>query len=136
MFSVLHSPGNDLTEASLLRLLAETNHGTLVLSQVDRFPLSIQDLLVNVLTNVHGNFFSAPETRRFDVRIIAIADDNLYKKVEKGTFLRELFHLLSASELQTVPIRRRREDIPDLLNYFLLQFFHNTDMTCDRIGTV
>lgn len=79
-FSVLHSPGNDLTEASLLRLLAETNHGTLVLSQVDRFPLSIQDLLVNVLTNVHGNFFSAPETRRFDVRIIAIADDNLYKK--------------------------------------------------------
>lgn len=132
-FSVLHSPGNDLTEASLLQLLAETNHGTLVLSQVDRFPLSIQDLLVNVLTNVHGNFFSAPETRRFDVRIIAIADDNLYKKVEKGTFLRELFHLLSASELQTVPIRRRREDIPDLLNYFLLQFFHNTDMTCDRI---
>ena len=132
-FSVLHSPGNDLTEASLLRLLAETNHGTLVLSQVDRFPLSIQDLLINVLTNVHGNFFSAPETRRFDVRIIAIADDNLYKKVEKGTFLRELFHLLSASELQTVPLRRRREDIPDLLNYFLLQFFHNTDMTCDRI---
>ena len=132
-FSVLHSPGNDLTEASLLRLLAETNHGTLVLSQVDRFPLSIQDLLVNVLTNVHGNFFSAPETRRFDVRIIAIADDNLYKKVEKGTFLRELFHLLSASELQTVPLRRRREDIPDLLNYFLLQFFHNTDMTCDRV---
>lgn len=132
-FSVLHSPGNDLTEASLLRLLAETNHGTLVLSQVDRFPLSIQDLLVNILTNVHGNFFSAPETRRFDVCIIAIADDNLYKKVEKGTFLRELFHLLSASELQTVPIRRRREDIPDLLNYFLLQFFHNTDMTCDRI---
>lgn len=132
-FSVLHSPGNDLTEASLLQLLAETNHGTLVLSQVDRFPLSIQDLLVNVLTNVHGNFFSAPETRRFDVRIIAIADDNLYKKVEKGTFLRELFHLLSASELQTVPLRRRREDIPDLLNYFLLQFFHNTDMTCDRI---
>ena len=132
-FSVLHSPGNDLTEASLLRLLAETNHGTLVLSQVDRFPLSIQDLLVNVLTNVHGNFFSAPEPRRFDVRIIAIADDNLYKKVEKGTFLRELFHLLSASELQTVPLRRRREDIPDLLNYFLLQFFHNTDMTCDRI---
>ena len=132
-FSVLHSPGNDLTEASLLRLLAETNHGTLVLSQVDRFPLSIQDLLVNVLTNVHGNFFPAPEPRRFDVRIIAIADDNLYKKVEKGTFLRELFHLLSASELQTVPLRRRREDIPDLLNYFLLQFFHNTDMTCDRI---
>ena len=132
-FSVLHSPGNDLTEASLLRLLAETNHGTLVLSQVDRFPLSIQDLLVNVLTNVYGNFFSAPETHRFDVRIIAIADDNLYKKVEKGTFLRELFHLLSASELQTVPLRRRREDIPDLLNYFLLQFFHNTDMTCDRI---
>ena len=67
------------------------------------------------------------------MRIIAIADDNLYKKVEKGTFLRELFHLLSASELQTVPLRRRREDIPDLLNYFLLQFFHNTDMTCDRI---
>ena len=132
-FSVLHSPGTDLTESALLHLLAETNHGTLVLSQADRFPLPIQDLLVNVLTNVHGNFFSAPETHRFDVRIIAISDDNLYEKVENGTFLRELFHLLSASELQTVPIRRRREDIPDLLNYFLLQFFHNSDMTCDRI---
>lgn len=132
-FSVLHSPGTDLTEASLLQLLAENNHGTLVLSQVDRFPLPIQDLLVNVLTNVHGNFFSAPETHRFDVRIIAISDDNLYEKVENGTFLRELFHLLSASELQTVPIRSRREDIPDLLNYFLLQFFHNSDMTCDRV---
>ncbi len=132
-FSVLHSPGTDLTEADLLQLLAETNHGTLVLSQADRFPLPIQDLLVNVLTNVHGNFFSAPETHRFDVRIIAISDDNLYEKVENGTFLRELFHLLSASELQTVPIRSRREDIPDLLNYFLLQFFHNSDMTCDRV---
>ena len=121
-FSVLHSPGNDLTEASLLRLLAETNHGTLVLSQVDRFPLSIQDLLVNVLTNVHGNFFSAPETRRFDVRIIAIADDNLYKKVEKGTFLRELFHLLSASELQTVPLRRRRRIFPIFSITFCFSF--------------
>ena len=79
-FSVLHSPGNDLTEASLLRLLAETNHGTLVLSQVDRFPLSIQDLLVNVLTNVHGNFFSAPETRRFDVRIMLLRMITFIKK--------------------------------------------------------
>lgn len=87
-----------------------------------RFPLSIQDLLVNVLTNVHGNFFSAPETRRFDVRIIAIADDNLYKKVEKGTFLRELFHLLSASELQTVPIRRRRRIFPIFSITFCFSF--------------
>lgn len=130
---VLHSPGTGLTEESLQQILKDTNHGTLVLSQVDRFPLEIQDLLVNVLMNVHGNFFSAPEMNRFDVRIIAIADENLYEKVKTGTFLPELFYLLTASEIHTVPIRKRREDITLLLDYFLLQFFHDPDMTCEQI---
>ena len=43
-----------------------------------------------------ARFFSAPETRRFDVRIIAIADDNLYKKVEKGTEEKEASYFAAA----------------------------------------
>ena len=132
-FSVLHSPGNDLTEASLLRLLAETNHGTLVFPRwtVFRFPFRIcwsMFLPMFMVTSFPHRKPAVSMCVSLLLRMITFI-----KKVEKGTFLRELFHLLSASELQTVPIRRRREDIPDLLNYFLLQFFHNTDMTCDRI---
>lgn len=132
-FTVLHSPGSDLTESALRKILEETNHGTLVLSQADRFPPEVQDLLTNILMNTYGNFFSAPESYRYDVRIISIADENLYEKVENGTFLRDLFCFLSASEIHTVSLQEIRNDIPLLLDHFLRQLFQDSDISAENI---
>jgi two-component system nitrogen regulation response regulator GlnG len=68
-----------------------------------------------------GEFFrvGGQEAIHVDVRIIAATNQNLEKAVEQGRFRDDLYHRLNVLRINTPPLRERREDIPDLLNYYL-----------------
>ena len=53
------------------------------------------------------------------MRIVALTDLDLEKKVEEGKFRSDPYYRLSLAFLQTAPLRDRREDIPALAVYFL-----------------
>jgi len=62
-----------------------------------------------------------------DVRIIAATNQNLKKKIKEGTFREDLFYRLNVISFEMPPLRKRKEDIPLLVNHFLEKY-------CRRLG--
>ena len=114
--------------SQMLELFKEANHGTLLIDSAEYLSPEIQGLLIHILQdnrtgNVFGTRFSP-----FDVRIIATAGQDLYEMVRQGLFREELFFLLNAASIDTLPLRKRREDIPLLMDQFFRELFHNKSL--------
>ena len=63
-----------------------------------------------------------------DIRILATTSQDLYQNVLDGSFREELFFLLNAASIDTVPLRERREDIPILMEHFFRELFHDSNI--------
>ena len=97
----------------------EANGGTLFLDEIGDMPLDLQTRLLRVLAE--GSFYRIGGTQavHVDVRIIAATHQPLEKRVEQGTFREDLFHRLNVIRLRIPPLRERKDDIPQLSQYFL-----------------
>jgi two-component system nitrogen regulation response regulator GlnG len=81
----------------------------------------LQTRLLRVLAE--GEFYrvGGQDAIRVDVRIIAATNQNLDLAVADGRFREDLFHRLNVMRINTPPLRERREDIPSLLDHYLVQ---------------
>jgi two-component system, NtrC family, nitrogen regulation response regulator GlnG len=93
--------------------------GTLFLDEIGDMPAATQTRLLRVLQD--GEFFrvGGVESITADVRIIAATHQNLEALVETGAFREDLFHRLNVIRIHVPKLAERREDIPQLLSYFL-----------------
>jgi len=66
--------------------------------------------------------------------IIAATNADLKKLVEEGKFREDLYHRLAVVPIRVPPLAERREDIPDLVEYFMDQISHATGLPKRRIG--
>lgn len=99
----------------------QANNATLFLDEIGDMPLALQSRLLRVLSE--GRFFrvGGREEMTVDVRIIAATNQNLESQVETGQFRNDLFHRLNVMSIQVPPLRKRSEDIPQLVKHFLKQ---------------
>ncbi|AIL32711.1 nitrogen regulation protein NR(I) [Basilea psittacipulmonis] len=99
----------------------EANGGTLFLDEIGDMPLELQTRLLRVLSE--GSFYRVGGTQpiKVDVRIIAATHQPLEDRVKQGLFREDLFHRLNVIRLRVPPLRERKEDIPQLVNYFIQQ---------------
>ena len=67
------------------------------------------------------------QTRSADVRVVAATNRDLQGEVKAGRFREDLFYRLSVFPIHVVPLRDRKEDIPELADHFLVQ-------SCRKIG--
>jgi len=93
--------------------------GTLFLDQVDRLPVELQDKLLKVLLDKRMSRIGSQVLVPLDVRVVASTDSDLTANLNRGSFRKELHQFLSAFILVLPPLRERREDIADLVDYFL-----------------
>lgn len=93
--------------------------GTLFLDEIAELPLSAQVTLLHVLDGEPFRRVGGTTNIQADVRIIAATNKSLEKMVEEGTFRQDLFYRLRVIAIELPSLRERREDIPELLNYFL-----------------
>lgn len=100
-------------------LFQEADKGTLFLDEIGDMPLHMQAKLLRVIEE--KKIKRIGDTKEFPVtfRIIAATNKNLVDEVEKGHFRLDLYHRLSANTLFIPPLRERKEDIPQLIAYFL-----------------
>jgi two-component system nitrogen regulation response regulator GlnG len=97
----------------------QADKGTLFLDEIGDMSVDLQTRLLRVLAE--GEFYRVGGQRpiHVDVRIISATNQNLSDAVADGRFREDLFHRLNVIHIQTPPLRRRREDIPLLLQHYL-----------------
>ena len=93
--------------------------GTLFLDEVGEIPLELQGKLLRVLQDQQFERVGENRTRAVDVRVIAATNRDLKAEVNEKQFREDLYFRLNVFPIESVPLRRRVEDIPMLAQEFL-----------------
>ncbi len=101
--------------------LEEAHSGTLFLDEVADMPKETQGRILRVL--VEQNFQRVGGTRRVhvDVRIVSSTCKDLVAEIGGGRFREELFHRLNVVPIRVPALAERREDVPELIEFFMDQ---------------
>ncbi len=94
--------------------------GTVFLDEIGELPQSIQVKLLRFLQDHIYVRVGGEEMRRADVRILAATNRNLEEMIRDGRFREDLYYRLNVFPIHLVPLRERRDDIPVLVNEFLV----------------
>jgi DNA-binding NtrC family response regulator len=100
-------------------LFLAADGGTLFLDEIGELSLELQPKLLRVLQE--GEVLRIGETRprKVDTRVVVATARDLQEEVDQGRFRSDLYFRLAVIELNIPPLRKRREDIPLLANYFV-----------------
>ncbi|KAB8042839.1 sigma-54-dependent transcriptional regulator [Janthinobacterium aquaticum] len=97
------------------------NGGTLFLDEIESMPLALQVKLLRVLQERQVERLGSNKLISVNFRVIAAAKDDLNVLAEQGRFRADLYYRLNVASLALPALRNRREDIPLLFEYFVLQ---------------
>ena len=96
--------------------------GTIFLDEVGDLDIALQAKLLRVLQDKTFERLGGTKTITVDVRVIAASNADLKKAAEKKQFREDLFYRLSVFPITIPPLRERREDIPELADYFVKKY--------------
>lgn len=103
-------------KAGLFELAHE---GTIFLDEINQFPLHLQGKLLRVLQEKTVLRVGGERVIPVDVRVVVATNEDLREKIKKGLFRQDLYYRINILQLCIPPLRERREDIIDLIAYFL-----------------
>lgn len=100
--------------------LAETaDGGTLFMDEIGELSLNIQAKLLRFLQEGEMYRIGGKHPINVDVRVLSATNRDLEQEVKSGRFREDLFYRLNTITLRVPPLRKRPEDIPMLVKYFL-----------------
>ncbi len=102
--------------------LEQCQGGTIFLDEIGDMSLSTQAKLLRVLQEKTFERLGGMETIKVDIRFIVATNKDLEEAILKGRFREDLYYRLNVVSLMIPPLRERREDIPQLVTYFLKRF--------------
>ncbi|MGD9941475.1 MAG: sigma-54 interaction domain-containing protein [Clostridia bacterium] len=102
----------------------QADKGTLFLDEIGDISPAMQVKLLRVLQEGVYEPLGAVESETTEARIICATNNNLKELVDRGTFRRDLYYRVNVIRLALPPLRERKEDLPDLAEYFLRMYRH------------
>src|SRR5947208_2591015 len=96
--------------------------GTIFLDEVGDLPAETQITLLRVLQERQFERVGGSRVIHTDVRVIAASNRDLARAIDSGTFRADLFYRLNVFPIEVPPLRKRREDIPMLVEYFVKRY--------------
>ena len=105
----------------------EANHGTLFLDEIGELSLDMQVKLLRVLQNQRFYRVGGGDPINVDVRVISATNRDLNHMIDEGTFRDDLYYRINVVSLELPPLRKRREDISQLVYLFVREF-------CAKLG--
>ncbi len=110
------------------------NWGTLFIDEVGEIPLTIQVKLLRVLQEQTFERIGGTESISVDVRIVAASNRNLEEMIQDGQFREDLYYRLNVVRINIPPLRKRKSDIPLLVDYFLKKYSEENNKPINGIS--
>jgi len=115
-------------------LLEHAHGGTLFLDEIADMPLTTQGKILRVLTDQSYHRIGGQRPVKVDVRVLSATSKNLSDEIAAGRFREDLFYRLNVVPVRIPPLRDRREDIPEMVAYFLARFAAERHMPTPSIS--
>lgn len=96
--------------------------GTLFLDEIGDLPLDVQPKILRFLQEGEIQPLGDQRPQKVDVRIIAATNTDLEGRVKRKEFREDLYYRLNVIRLKVPPLRERRSEIPDLINYYVSHY--------------
>ena len=98
--------------------LEEAHSGTLYLDEIADMPMETQGKVLRVLVEQTFQRVGGGKKVKVDVRIVSSTGRDLSTLIAEGRFREDLYHRLSVVPIRVPSLAERREDIPELIEYF------------------
>lgn len=100
-------------------LLELANNGTFFFDEVSNLSPKIQAKLLRVIQEREFMKVGDQKKIKLDIRIISASNKDLQQAIKQGLFREDLYYRLSVVPIRLPPLRKRKKDIPLLINHFL-----------------
>jgi two-component system nitrogen regulation response regulator NtrX len=131
LFGVDRANGSDGRKPGALE---EAHGGTLFIDDIADLPRETQNKILRVLVDQTFQRVGGSAKVAVDVRIVSSTARNLEVEIAAGKFREDLYHRLSVVPIRVPPLSERRDDIPELVEYFMDQISQATGLPKRRIG--
>ena len=108
--------------------LEEAHGGTLFIDEIADMPRETQNKILRVLVDQTFQRVGGSTKVTVDVRIVSSSSRNIEADIAAGKFREDLYHRLSVVPIRVPGLAERREDIPELVEYFMAQISQNTGL--------
>lgn len=98
------------------------DNGTLFFDEVGNLDISLQSKLLAALQSRKIVRVGSNKPIDVDIRLICATNANLHEEVIEGRFREDLLYRINTIQLEVPPLRQRKDDIPELIEFFLRQF--------------
>ena len=131
LFGVEASNG---TQSRKVGALEEAHGGTLFIDEIADMPRETQNKILRVLVDQTFQRVGGNTKVTVDVRIISSTSRNIEAEIAAGRFREDLYHRLSVVPIRVPSLAERREDIPELVEYFMTQISQATGLPKRTVG--
>jgi DNA-binding NtrC family response regulator len=101
------------------------NKGTIFLDEIGEMTPGTQTKLLRILQEREFERIGSNVPIKIDIRVITATNRNLAAEVDKGKFREDLYYRLNVIHIHMPPLRERKEDIPLLVEHFLVKYRHS-----------
>jgi two-component system nitrogen regulation response regulator NtrX len=115
--------------------LEEAHGGSLFIDEIADMPRETQNKILRVLVDQTFPRVGGNTKVTVDVRIVSSTSRNIESDIAAGRFREDLYHRLSVVPIRVPSLAERREDIPELVEYFMTQIAHTTGLPKRNVGT-
>src|SRR3990170_4076076 len=103
-------------------LFESANGGTIFLDEVGDLPAVMQSKILRVLQDKEIRRIGSRDNIKIDLRVISATNRDLEQEIIRKNFREDLYYRLKVITIELPPLRERRGDIPELVNFFIRKY--------------